>query len=143
MVHEITREPFDRGRVLARRHVDDIVLHEIGERAGGQAAGHLHRPRLEQEREPAAGPGPRGGHRPRPMHGARDAGHDGVDERLVPEEVRMPPHTPPPVMHRAGVFPAARLGTMEAGAGLEADHDAQLPPAAAGVTEAHGPTLPR
>lgn len=31
MVHEITRETFDRGRVLARRHVDDIVLHEIGD----------------------------------------------------------------------------------------------------------------
>lgn len=31
VVHEITREPFDRGRVLARRHVDDIVLHEIGD----------------------------------------------------------------------------------------------------------------
>ena len=114
-----------------------------GERAGGQVAGRLHRPRLEQEREPAAGPGPRGGHRPHPVLGARDAGHGGVDERLVPEEVRMPPHTPPPVMHRAGVLPAARLGTMEAGAGLEADHDAQLPPAAVGVTEAHGPHLPR
>lgn len=193
MVHEITREPFDRGRVPARRHVDDIVLHEIGdhgdviaapaagpvdadglhthvvlqpprlvdamgdgppqtgvglvqspgERAGGQAAGHLHRPRLEQEREPAARPRPRDGHRPHPVLGARDAGHGGVDERLVPEEVRMPPHTLPPVMHRAGAFPAARLGTMEAGAGLEADHDAQLPPAAVGVTEAHGPHLPR
>mgnify|MGYP006924823805 CR=1 FL=1 len=116
VVHEITREPFDRGRVLARRHVDDIVLHEIGdhgdaiaapaaglvdadglhthvvlqpprlvdvmgdgppqtgvglvqllgERADGQVAGHLHGPRLEQEREPAAGPGPRGGHRHHP-----------------------------------------------------------------------------
>ena len=42
-------------------------------------------------------------------------------------------------MHRAGVFPAARPGTMEAGAGLEADHDVQLLPAAVGVTEAHGP----
>ena len=193
VAHETTRKPFDRGRVPARRHVDDIVLHEtgdhgdvtaapaagpvdadglhthvvlqpprlvdatgdgppqtgvglvdlLGERAGGQVAGHLHGPRLEQEREPAAGPGPRGGHRPHPVLGARDAGHGGVDERLAPEEVRMPPHTPPPVMHRAGVFPAARLGTMEAGAGLEDDHDAQLLPAAVGVTEAHGPHLPR
>ena len=193
VVHETTREPFDRGRVPARRHVDDIVLHETGdhgdaiaapaagpvdadglhthvalqpprlvdatgdgpsqtgvgpvqspgERAGGQVAGHLHRPRLEQEREPAAGPGPRGGHRPHPVLGTRDAGHGGVDERLAPEEVRMPPHTPPPVMHRAGVFPAARLGTREAGAGLEDDHDAQLLPAAVGVTEVHGPHLPR
>ena len=193
VAHEITREPFDRGRVPARRHVDDIVLHETGdhgdaiaapaagpvdadglhthvvlqpprlvdatgdgppqtgvglvqspgERAGGQVAGHLHGPRLEQEREPAARPRPRGGHRPHPVLGARDAGHGGVDERLAPEEVRMPPHTPPPVMHRAGVFPAARLGTMEAGAGLEDDHDAQLLPAAVGVTEAHGPHLPR
>ena len=42
-----------------------------------------------------------------------------------------------------GVFPAACPGTMEAGAGLEADHDVQLPPAAVGVTEAHGPHLPR
>lgn len=65
-----------------------------GERDGGQVAGRLHGPRLEQEREPAAGPGPRGGHRPHPVLGARDAGHGGVDERLAPEEVRMPPHTP-------------------------------------------------
>ena len=115
----------------------------LGERAGGQVAGHLHGPRLEQEREPAARPGPRGGHRPHPVLGARDAGHGGVDERLAPEEVQVPPHTLPPVMHRAGVFPAACLGTMEAGAGLEADHDAQLLPAAAGVTEVHGPHLPR
>ena len=193
VAHETTREPFDRGRVPARRHVDDIVLHETGdhgdaiaapaagpvdadglhthvalqpprlvdvtgdgppqtgiglvqlpgERAGGQAAGHLHRPRLEQEREPAARPRPRDGHRPHPVLGTRDAGHGGVDERLAPEEVRMPPHTPPPVTHRAGVFPAACPGTMEAGAGLEADHDAQLPPAAVGVTEVHGPHLPR
>lgn len=28
----------------------------LGGRAGGQVAGHLHGPRLEQEREPAAGP---------------------------------------------------------------------------------------
>ena len=115
----------------------------LGGRAGGQVAGHLHGPRLEQEREPAAGPGPRGGHRPHPVLGARDAGHGGVDERLVLEEVQVPPHTLPPVMHRAGVFPAACLGTMEAGAGLEADHDVQLLPAAVGVTEVHGPHLPR
>ena len=38
----------------------------LGERADGQVAGHLHGPRLEQEREPAAGPGPRGGHRHHP-----------------------------------------------------------------------------
>lgn len=84
-----------------------------------------------------------GGHRPHPVLGARDAGHGGVDERLVLEEVQVPPHTLPPVMHRAGVFPAACLGTMEAGAGLEADHDVQLLPAAVGVTEVHGPHLPR
>lgn len=85
-----------------------------GERAGGQVAGHLHGPRLEQEREPAAGPGPRGGHRPHPVHGTGDAGQSGVDERLVLEEVRMPPHAFPRVMHRVGVLPAARPGAMEA-----------------------------
>ena len=193
VVHEIPREPFDRGRVPARRHVDDIVLHETGdhgdaiaapaagpvdaddlhthvalqpprlvdamgdgppqtgvglvqspgERADGQVAGHLHGPRLEQEREPAAGPGPRDGHRPHPVLGARDAGHGGVDERLAPEEVRMPPHTPRLSCTGQASFPAARLGTREAGAGLEDDHDAQLLPAAVGVTEVHGPHLPR
>ena len=39
--------------------------------------------------------------------------------------------------------PAARLGTMEAHAGLEADHDVQSPPAVARVPEIHGPDLPR
>ena len=114
-----------------------------GERDGGQAAGHLHRPRLEQEREPAAGPGPRGGHRPHPVHGTRDARHTGADERLVPEEVRMPPRALTGVMHRADGLAAPRLGTMEARAGLETDHDMQLPPAVARVPEIHGPHLPR
>lgn len=131
VVHEIPGEPFDRGRVPAGGHVGRVVFHQVGdhgdavvafaaglvdlsgERAGGQVAGHLHGPRLEQEREPAAGPGPRGGHRPHPVHGTGDAGQSGVDERLVLEEVRMPPHAFPRVMHRVGVLPAARPGAME------------------------------
>ena len=193
VVHEIPREPFDRGRVLAGGHVGHVVLDEVGdhgdvavslaagpvdadglhsrvvlqpprlvdvvgdgppqagvglvdllgERAGGKVAGHLHRPRLEQEREPAARPRPRDGNRPHPMHGTGDPRHTGVDERLVPEEVRMPPRALTGVMHRADGLVAPRLGTTEARARLETDRDAQLLPAVPRIPEIHGLDLPR
>ena len=46
-----------------------------------------------------------GGHRPHPVHGTGDAGHGGVDERLVLEEVQVSPHALPRVMHRTGAPP--------------------------------------
>ena len=114
----------------------------FGGRADGQVEGHLHGPRLEQEREPAAGPGPRGGNRPHAVRGTGGAGHGGVDERLVLEEVQVPPHAFPRVMHRAGGLAASRLGATEARAGLEADRDVQLLTAVSRVPEVHGPHLP-
>lgn len=91
LVHVMRDEPPQTGIGLVQL---------LGERAGGQAAGQLHRPRPEQEREPAARPRPRDGNRPHPVHGTRDARHTGADERLVPEEARMPPHALPPAVAR-------------------------------------------
>ena len=190
---EVVDEPLHRGRVLAGRHVDHVVLDEVGdhrdavvplaaglvdadglharvvleiaglahvagdgppqagvglvdllgERADRQVAGHPDRPRLEQEREPTARSRPRDRHGPHAMLRACHAWHAGMDERLVPEEVQMPPHAPARVMHRASVLPAPRLGTTEARALLETDPDARLLPAVVTVPEIHRPDLPR
>jgi len=77
------------------------------------------------------------------MHGTGDPRHTGVDERLVPEEVRMPPRALTGVMHRADGLVAPRLGTTEARARLETDRDAQLLPAVPRIPEIHGLDLPR
>ncbi|KFI51706.1 hypothetical protein BCAL_2404, partial [Bifidobacterium callitrichos DSM 23973] len=71
------------------------------------------------------------------------ARHAGMDERLVLEEVQMPPHAPARVMHRTFVPPAPRLGAAEPRARLETDPDVQLLPAVVGVPEIHGLDPPR
>ena len=73
----------------------------------------------------------------------RNPRHTGVDERLVLEEVRMPPRALTGVMHRADGLAAPRIGTTEARAHLETDRDVQLLPAVLRIPEIHGLDLPR
>ena len=72
-----------------------------------------------------------------------NARHGGVDERLVLEEVRMPPHTFSRVMQRTGGPGATGLGAMEARAGPEDDRDVRFPLAVARVPEIQGPDFSR
>jgi hypothetical protein len=65
-----------------------------------------------------------------------------VDERLVPEEVQMPPHPLARVMHHAIRLDAPILGTGETGPGLETDPHMQLAAAVPDVPELHRPDLP-
>ena len=193
VVHEIPREPFDRGRVLARDHADYVALHQVGDhgdvpvalpaglvdayglharvvlakprlvhvmadeppQAGVMFAdllgdvrdrlafGQLHDHRLEQEREPASRPRPRHRDRVHAVGGARHARHARVNERLVLEEVQMPPHALPRVMHRTRGLAAPRFRAGEPRTRREPDRDMQFPPAVLLVTELHARHPPR
>ena len=179
VIHEIPREPFDRGRVLARDHADYVALHQVGDhgdvpvalpaglvdayglharvvlvkprlvhvmadeppQAGVMFAdllgdvrdrlafGQLHDHRLEQEREPASRPRPRHRDRVHAVGGARHARHARVNERLVLEEVQMPPHALPRVMHRTRglAAPRFRAGNREPAANPIAICSSRLP----------------
>lgn len=193
VVHEIPREPFDRGRVLARDHADYVALHQVGDhgdvpvalpaglvdayglharvvlvkprlvhvmadeppQAGVMFAdllgdvrdrlafGQLHDHRLEQEREPASRPRPRHRDRVHAVGGARHARHARVNERLVLEEVQMPPHALPRVMHRTRGLAAPRFRAGEPRTRREPDRDMQFPSAVLLVTELHARHPPR
>ena len=194
VVHEIPREPFDRGRVLARDHADYVALHQVGDhgdvpvalpaglvdayglharvvlvkprlvhvmadeppQAGVMFAdllgdvrdrlafGQLHDHRLEQEREPASRPRPRHRDRVHAVGGARHARHARVNERLVLEEVQMPPHALPS-RHapdtRPSPHPGSGQGNREPAA--NPDRDMQFPSAVLLVTELHARHPPR
>ena len=193
VIHEIPREPFDRGRVLARDHADYVALHQVGDhgdvpvalpaglvdayglharvvlvkprlvhvmadeppQAGVMFAdllgdvrdrlafGQLHDHRLEQEREPASRPRPRHRDRVHAVGGARHARHARVNERLVLEEVQMPPHALPRVMHRTRGLAAPRFRAGEPRTRREPDRDMQFPSAVLLVTELHARHPPR
>lgn len=193
VVHEIPREPFDRGRVLARDHADYVALHQVGDhgdvpvalpaglvdayglharvvlvkprlvhvmadeppQAGVMFAdllgdvrdrlafGQLHDHRLEQEREPASRPRPRHRDRVHAVGGARHARHARVNERLVLEEVQMPPHALPRVMHRTRGLAAPRFRAGEPRTRREPDRDMQFPSAVLLVAELHARHPPR
>ena len=180
VVHEIPREPFDRGRVLARDHADYVALHQVGDhgdvpvalpaglvdayglharvvlvkprlvhvmadeppQAGVMFAdllgdvrdrlafGQLHDHRLEQEREPASRPRPRHRDRVHAVGGARHARHARVNERLVLEEVQMPPHTRSLASctgHAASPHPGSGQGNREPAANPIAICSSRLP----------------
>ena len=134
LVHVMTDEPPQAGVVLA-----DL----FGDVRDRLAFSQFHDHGLEQEREPASRTRPRHRHRMRAVRGARHARHVRVDERLVLEEVRMPPHALPRVMRRARLLTAFRFGTAEARTRLEADRDVQLAFAVRPVAELHCRHLPR
>lgn len=93
------------------------------------AFGQLHDHRLEQEREPASRPRPRHRDRVHAVGGARHARHARVNERLVLEEVQMPPHALPRVMHRTRglAAPRFRAGNREPAANPIAICSSRLP----------------
>ena len=107
------------------------------------AFGQLHDHRLEQEREPASRPRPRHRDRVHAVGGARHARHARVNERLVLEEVQMPPHALPRVMHRTRGLAAPRFRAGEPRTRREPDRDMQFPSAVLLVTELHARHPPR
>ena len=73
------------------RHRRFVSSNRPGERVTG-SAGLSPRSRLEQEREPAAGPGLHADIGPHPCTDRWTGKYGGVDERLVLEEVQVSPH---------------------------------------------------
>ena len=98
------------------------------------------RPSLEQEREPASRPRPR--HRPRARRGrgtSRAARR--VNERLVLEEVQMPPHALPRVMHPGRGLAAPRFRAGETANPPRTRSRYAVPVCPSSVTELHPDTL--
>ena len=70
-------------------------------------------------REPRARARPGHAHLPHPMLGTTHPRQPGMQQRLVPEEVQVPPRLVRGVVHRAGIVPAARGRTGEPGTPVE------------------------
>lgn len=80
---------------------------------------------------------PRHRHNPHAVLRAHHPWHEGVDERLVPEEIQVTPHAFHRVIYQARCLPASRLGTVETRAGPVSNRDVQLPPTRVGIAELH------
>ena len=104
-------------------HPGVVLAHEAGCGGDRHRRHQRHGERLEQQREAGARPRPRHGDLLDAAVGAGDARRSGVQERLMLEEVEMPPR-----LHRGVVHGAVGLGavrTRETAAAREVDLDVE------------------
>ena len=136
VVHEIPCEPFDRGRILAGGTSVTSCS------AGSATAVMWLRPlRLVSSMPMASAPVWSSGFLA-PCTGQVTRGSPAWMNALYWKKSGWR-HTRSRLSCAGQAPPAARPGATEARAGLEADHDVQLLAAVVGVTEVHGPHLPR